>query len=365
MNPQPNSKLIEAVIAEFDPAKIDFGAISRNILWYASINLANGRLRPGSPPSLPPGPDGPVNPSAAEEEDRQRQLQAAPPGQVPPDPEAVARLTSLNDLGRYGPFNFKQNVFNQIRAIAAISGHMPVVATFKQNYIASLNGIQNTSIPCSDEVIASYDNSDLLQELCREGLITQTSAQIFSPYEQERITHGIVDAFSFIKAVDENLHAAICSMIGSIACIRREGSSGTVSSMIGLLWLNPTPAWTILDFAENIVHEFVHNTIFLSDLVDRIFTTPHWYTTPDSLVTSAIKKYPRGVNISYHSALVAIGLIIFMAKAKQLARAEELTAGLRATILGLKEKSSSYLSNHGRHNLDLVDIYDDASAVIC
>lgn len=365
MNGSGISQIVENVIKDFNPEEVDFEEVKSNVRWYSRINMLYGRIRQEEPLELLMKSDDPsVDPSAAEQEDRRRQQEAAPPQNAVADEDAVERLVELHEESNgYPAFNYEENIRNACRAIAAISGRLPAAETFKASYIGSLNAAQNTHIPCQESVVLTFDNPVLLNELWREGLIDPVNgpAHIFAPFEQERIAHHIADAFSFIKAVDEDLHDAIRLMIGAIACIRREGSSGTVSSMVGLLWLNPNPAWTVVDFAENIVHEYIHNTIFLADMVQKIFTKPHWYAPKEALVVSAIKKYPRGINIAYHSLFVAMGLIIFLAKARQQARAVELTSGMKETLEGLREKAEGFLSPYAQESLESVNIYSTAA----
>lgn len=355
-------RLIEATIAAFSQDSCDLDAVKQNIRWYAAINLPHGALPPEAPPPLPPGLQGQVDPSQAEIEDRQRQQAARQTEKALADPLLVPQLAALADQGRYDPFNWQANLANQVTAIVALTGCLPEPALLKQTYISALNAVQNTSLVCQAQLAVAFDNPRLLDELCREGLIGFSPQHLFAPSEQPYIASRIGDALSLIKAVDEDLHDAIHDMISTIACVRREGSSGTVSSMIGLIWLNPDASWTVLDFAENIVHEFIHNTIFLADLVQKIFVTPHWYAPQDGLVVSAIKQYPRGVNIAFHSLFVAIGLAIFMNKARQSARALELSGGLLETSHGLKEKAGRYLSAFGSRMLDQVDLKEHAAA---
>lgn len=352
------------MIEEFASLETDFSVIKENIRWYASINLMHGKLRIEIPPEFPVPIGEAGNPVTAEMEDRKRQMQAAPPAPAATiDAASLARIVALENTGVFMPFDHKTNISHQIQLIGAVTGRIPGDATeLKRDYISSLNSLQNTSIPCQDEVIITFTNPNMLDELCREGLIQYDHAHLFQVHEQHIIASAIADAFVLIKAVSIDLHDAIRSMIGAIACIRREGSSGTVSSMVGLLWLNPTPGWSILDYAENIVHEFIHNTIFLADMVEKIFTTPHWYTPEDALVVSAIKKYPRGINISYHSVLVALGLTIFMSKANQPKRAETLASGLEETLDGLSQKSSRFLSDYGTKILSQINIREHAVA---
>jgi hypothetical protein len=365
MNESNISKLVATTIESFDPKDVNFEEIAKNIRAYSTINMLYGRLpRNESVDWFTDSKDPSVDPALAEQQDRRRQLESALVQEPTPDAEAVKRLVAVHeDRHGFPAFDYESHIKNACCAIAAITGHLPTADRFKASYIGSLNAIQNTSIPCQEPVVVTFDNSALLGELCREGLIDPVNvpAHIFIPFEQERIAHHIADAFSFIKAADEDLHDAILLTIGAIACIRREGSSGTVSSMIGLLWLNPNPAWTVVDYAENIVHEYIHNTIFLADMVQKIFLKPHWFAPQEALVVSAIKKYPRGINIAYHSLFVAMGLIIFLARARQWARAEELTSGLEETLAGLQKKADNFLSLYAQKALKSVDIYSSGS----
>lgn len=351
--------LIESALAAMDDDVIDLDQIKRNILSYSAINMAHGRLKydPEATPSdsIPRNSD----PSSAEADDRRRQL-ATPVTETPlADPEVVAALRKLyGSEGRFAPFDYSRNIRNALLATVALTGYKPAADRFKSAYVSALNAVQNSSLHADEAVVVSFENPQLLDQLWREGLVTPDRSCIFSPHEQAQISRRIDDAFSFIRAVDERLYDAIRLMIGTIACIRREGSSGTVSSMLGLLWLNPHPAWTIVDFAENIVHEFIHNTVFLEDLVHRIFTKPHWYAPDDALVVSAIKRYPRGINIAFHSVIVGIGLTIFMDQAHQPLRARELGSGLKDTLRALHDKAEGYLSKHAIQMLQQVDVYD-------
>jgi hypothetical protein len=237
-------------------------------------------------------------------------------------------------------------------ATAAIIGVAPTAATLKRRFIEALNFLQRSSIPCDPEaVIISFENPELLDVMAREAVVETASlsdGHRFPPDEQTRIAGAIRDAFHYIRAVDPELHDLIVSVTGTIACIKRPGSSGSLSSLIGLVWLNPTEQWTIVDYAENIVHEFVHTSIFIEDLVWGVFTKPHFYTPPDSLVTSAILKYPRGFNISFHSVYVAVGLTIFLRGAHQDERAAEVAAGLAATVPQLRRIQDQHLTSHGK-----------------
>jgi hypothetical protein len=90
----------------------------------------------------------------------------------------------------------------------------------------------------------------------------------------------------------------------------RKYSGGTVSSRIGLIWLAPEISWSEDTWLENIVHEYVHNCLFLEDMVTNIFVAGcDRLEREDALAFSAIRQIKRGYDKSYHSAFVSFSLI--------------------------------------------------------
>ncbi len=249
-------------------------------------------------------------------------------------------------------FDVETNIRNCWLATAAILGVAPTATTLRPRLVQALNELQRSCIPCDpDAVVVTFENQALLEVMRREGLV-ETAAldddRRYRPDEQARIADRIRDAFEYIRAVDPILHDLVASMVPTIACIRREGTSGSLSSLIGVIWLNPSDDWTVVDYAECIVHEFIHTSIFVEDLVHGVFAKPHFSVSPDALVMSAILKYPRGFNISFHSAYVAAGLTIFLRAAEQAERAAEVGAGLPETVNQLRRIEAEHLTEHGR-----------------
>jgi hypothetical protein len=87
-------------------------------------------------------------------------------------------------------------------------------------------------------------------------------------------------------------------------------SGGTVSNRIGLIWLAPTPDWSVELWLENLVHEFVHNALFLEDMVHGVLVAGgDRLEASDALAMSAIRQERRGYDKSYHSAFVSLAII--------------------------------------------------------
>jgi hypothetical protein len=340
-------RVVVELAAEIDDAQR--ARIQDNIRRYCDVNMVFGALRGNG--GAPPGAEQPaLHQHVWWTGNRLGRSAREPVGDAEPE----------IDFGRehFPAYDAETVIRNCWLATAAITGVAPTAASLKQRLIEALNFLQRACVPCDpDAVIISFENSELLQVMAREAVVetaSLTDEERFGPDEQARVAAAIRDAFQYIRAVDSELHDLIVSVTGTIACIKRPGSSGSLSSLIGLVWLNPTDDWTIVDYAENIVHEFVHTSIFIEDLVWGVFTKPHFYTPPDSLVTSAILKYPRGFNISFHSVYVAVGLTIFLRAAHQDERAAEVAAGLAATVPQLRRIQDEHLTGHGKQRFGAI-----------
>jgi hypothetical protein len=78
---------------------------------------------------------------------------------------------------------------------------------------------------------------------------------------------------------------------------------------MGAIWLGLDPNDEISDYAALILHEYVHQCLFLEDMVRSIFIGGKTdLAVPDALVTSALRRTPRGYDKSFHSAFVAVTL---------------------------------------------------------
>ena len=100
-------------------------------------------------------------------------------------------------------------------------------------------------------------------------------------------------------------------VIRHLVFARRDGhAGGSVSHHIGLIWLAPEPEWTEELWLEKVIHEFVHNAIFIEDMVHRVLVAgADRLGQPDAQVTSAIRQVKRGYDKAYHSALVSFTLV--------------------------------------------------------
>ncbi|HZZ30460.1 MAG TPA: HEXXH motif-containing putative peptide modification protein [Phenylobacterium sp.] len=314
-------------------------AVRRNILEYSQINMMHGVLRNVDDGGAWLAPD-----------ELARHVYA--PASLLADGEVFeAQYAGLSGLAleQLVAFDRAYQLDNRIALCIAVTGVAPGPATAKSRFIAALNRIQQSTIPQTrDQIVVSFaDDAETRHCLQREGLLTDGQHPWIEDAAERFRTFGAVrDAMEFIRAVDGPLHDLIVETIGSLVCFRRPGKSGSVSSLVGFMWLNPSSEWSVVDYAEYIVHEYIHNAIFVADLSRKIFAKPHYEMSPDSLIVTAILKYPRNFNIAFHSLFVAVSLGAFLRRANQPARARQVLSGAALT-LGEISKKPELLSEHG------------------
>jgi hypothetical protein len=135
---------------------------------------------------------------------------------------------------------------------------------------------------------------------------------------------------------------------------------GSISSRVGLVWISPKPDWTPNDWAELLVHEFIHNVLFLEDMSRCLFLAgTERLSEPDVASLSAIRRVVRGYDKSYHSAFVAYGLIRFHLTLGDDVRARKFLDPLTICVEDLASKSALVSDNGLSHLRELVaDILD-------
>lgn len=154
------------------------------------------------------------------------------------------------------------------------------------------------------------------------------------------------------KLIDKFLPATSSSiekLVFSYLFAKRSGyEGGSVSNRIGMVWLNPTKAWSTCLWAENIVHEFIHNALFLEDMVHQVFPLDvDSMAKEGALCLSAIRKVRRGYDKSFHSAFVSLGIINFYKTIDRREKAKKYVIPLLHCVNELSSRDK-VLSEHGR-----------------
>ncbi|NPC93214.1 hypothetical protein HOO54_13470 [Bacillus sp. WMMC1349] len=119
---------------------------------------------------------------------------------------------------------------------------------------------------------------------------------------------------------------------------------------MGLTWLSPPKTWSVVDYAEAIYHEFIHNSLFLDDMVNSVFPDPKACAEDEALVTSTILKRKRPLDRAYHSACVAVGIMHFYYMLRDFKKLKSFYKPLCKTIEELNNKKQ-YLGERGIETL--------------
>ncbi|RIK74411.1 MAG: hypothetical protein DCC68_23150 [Planctomycetota bacterium] len=175
----------------------------------------------------------------------------------------------------------------------------------------------------------------------------------YAAEEKALFDERAASAFRVLEREVPAVFSCLCASIPYLLMARRDGyGGGSVSSRIGLIWLSPSQTWTDEVWAENILHEFVHNMLFVEELVNSIFSlSVQEMEEGESLAMSAIRRTPRGYDKSFHSAFVSYAITQFYLMLGRKKKALELIPGLIVCVDDLVTKKRALT----RNGLDLLN----------
>lgn len=234
------------------------------------------------------------------------------------------------------------------------TGAMSTGSTRAEVRTLGLNVLQTTQQPVAPQpLVRQLGTHSVDTKLLRELLAGEepTRPYVSSPAEVASAREAIVQSLDELRrrlpGTAEAVQDLIVQFVITRPLDRRHGAS--VSSVIGTIWLAPSPSWTPDTYVEAIVHEFVHNALFLEEAVHTLFTDEVLNTSTHA--GSAILGTRRQYDRAFHSAfvLLAVGRVA-EAMGFDSPTLRHLT-GLRSTVDGLAQ-GRDCLTPHG---LDLLD----------
>jgi hypothetical protein len=236
--------------------------------------------------------------------------------------------------------------------------------SIKEYYFETINLLQDVPVPYSnDEMHITFFDLALQNKLLSLGMIDQSDLDndqhIYSTEEQQFIRDNLNKAIELIRVLHPNLHAAINTLVGTFLILKKDlFGGGSVSNVLGLIWLNPQADWTIVDYAEAVYHEFIHQSIFLDDMVNCMFPNANDCATEEALVTSTILEMKRPLDRSFHAAGVSIGIMHLYFMLNDKIKSKQYLENLKLTLdeVNLKKK---FLGEQGLLTLDLMRKFVD------
>jgi hypothetical protein len=225
----------------------------------------------------------------------------------------------------------------------------------KRDFIEAINVIQKTSFANNLTAKVEFDNQNIVNFLVRNGVFNENeiigNANIIPFNERSIIESSINDALSLIRKTNVNLFNLFHSIIGSIAVHSiPERDGGSISNGIGLIWLSPLKSWDSKYYGEMLVHELIHNCVFLEDMVRGIMPNTDLLGIDDALSISAIRQTRRPFDKSFHSACVVSGIMYYYTQIGDPEKAMQFLPSFRNTLGDLKE-SYEKLAKNGQYVL--------------
>lgn len=190
------------------------------------------------------------------------------------------------------------------------------VGPLRAAFQTALSSVQPARFPLARERIGiefefePVEYRETLQHLRQAGPL---DADFRVPAQRRQaIEAKIESALDLIERVDPDFAAGLKTAVGAFLISAAPIGGGGVSDVLGAIWLAPHERWTVFDYAELIVHEHVHQCLFLDDMVRKVFTEPlAVMQRPDALAVSAVLQQRRDFDKAFHSAFVAHALVRF------------------------------------------------------
>jgi hypothetical protein len=235
----------------------------------------------------------------------------------------------------------------------------------KTDYIEAYNRTHGTAIPVLEHGIhVELARDDLLSRLVDGSMFrpddVARDGYAFDVSQQKIIRANIAGALELLGSLDPGLIALLDTVVATIACVRvRRWRGGSASQLPGLVVVSPQPEWTIVTYASYLLHETIHQCLFLEDRARGLFRRGADLEARDARVYSALRRTRRPLDMTVHAACVAVGLMYFhhLCGAREreqtyLRQLRKSVGGIISTERKLREKGRAYLTENGDRLLD-------------
>lgn len=255
---------------------------------------------------------------------------------------------------------FSQTLSNMNSLASYVDGgESSTEGDFRQRYLTALNCVQRRRFPfiapSHDFFVAFHFDDEPLKDLMSHFLDSDELPKEEATVAAERgsICAGIVAGMQLLQQFDSETSRLVKALIGCLVVLRVPSFGGaSIGDTLGAVWLSPGTFWDPTLYAESLLHETIHQALFLDEMVRGVYTVNQTVmNADDALVTSAIRRVARPFDQSFHAAWVAAFLMHFYRSIGFAEKAAEFYPPLLVTLAGLKEKAPRFLTSHG---LDLL-----------
>lgn len=256
------------------------------------------------------------------------------------------------------------DVIENVHAVPLlISGVDCTAANLRDEFFSALNEVQSSPLRWegSDPLI-EFENDQVVEHLIQKQIWkrddTENNAHLFPSELRPGIIERVQAGMDVIGRVNPDLLHLIKLTTANIPCLRKPGlGGGSISSLIGTIWLNPQAEWDEVKYGEVIFHEWVHHSLFLEDMVRGLFTLDSTQLeSEEALVTSAILRTRRSLDKSYNSAAVTIALMYYYHRLDNEQMALSFLEPTRETVEQLEDKKQ-FIAPRGQEILSQMSVF--------
>lgn len=175
---------------------------------------------------------------------------------------------------------------------------------------------RHTSLKVRRETIVfdeEYING-MLTVFQAESVIDDLSNEIERTPKEARVKamSAVLAALDYVETVSPVVRRTFDRTVHTMFFHRSPDSAGgSVSSAPGVVWCAHRRDWSEEDIAEFLVHELVHNLIFIDERVHRHYIDPFVLSRDENCALSAVLGKRRPLDKAFHSAIVAYEICAF------------------------------------------------------
>ena len=206
-------------------------------------------------------------------------------------------------------------------------------------------------------VWGGYDAGGVSPAL-RDLMATETTLEpqcAYTDAERRRLQPIVRDGLRWLRHTFPETYLVFRLAVPFLILAKSEAhTGGSISSRIGMAWLAPSSAWTGQNCGEFLYHEYVHQCLFLEEMIRTVFRRDsNAISEPENMIVSAIRRgEPRQYDRSYHSAFVAAAVIEYRARTGRTCAARSLFPALWPCLDALARKRGVFLTDNGAEQLD-------------
>jgi hypothetical protein len=170
---------------------------------------------------------------------------------------------------------------------------------------------------------------------------------------RDAIVAQIDDAIALI----EQFHDGYATVVHDLLCTVVVGTgvkslSASLAHQIGTAFINPQRGWTVLDMAEQLLHESIHEAQYLDQMVHDWYTRPfHELIDSGIVATSPIRRVARPIPFVLQAATVGVAIMDLLSWSGSAAAASDMCGHLAQSLASVKQHED-LLSERGRQVLD-------------